>query len=185
MPKSVLVAMANGSEDMESVIMIDVLRRAQLDVTVASVHEKQVTCARGVRVVTDKLITECVDTQFDMIAIPGGLPGADNLRDSETLKDMLLKQQAGNSYVAAICASPAVVFQTHGMLKDKKATCYPAFAEHLDDQSSVEAKVVVDGYCVTSQGPGTAIEFSLTLVEVLCGLDKAKEVASAMLVDYH
>ncbi len=184
MAKSVLVAVANGSEDMESVIMIDVLRRAELDVTVASVHELQITCARGVRVVADKLITECVGTKFDMIALPGGLPGADHLRDSEVLKKMLIEQQSSENYVAAICASPAVVFQTHGLLKDKKATCYPAFVDHLGDPSAANSKVVVDGYCITSQGPGTAIEFSLKLVELLSGLEKAREVASAMLVDY-
>ena len=184
MAKTVLVAIADGSEDLETVSIIDVLRRAELDVTVASVGNLQVKCARGVNMVADKQIEDCVDSSFDMIAIPGGLPGADNLRDSQALKDLLLKQKASSNYYAAICASPAVVFQTHGLLSGKKATCYPAFMERLDQASVEDGRVVVDGYCITSQGPGTAIEFSLKLVEVLCGMEKAKEVASAMLVSY-
>lgn len=184
MAKKVLVAIADGSEELEAVTIIDVLRRAEVEVTVASVNDKQVTCSRGVHLVADVLLEECLDETYDMIAIPGGLPGADHLRDSEPLKQLLLKQRKENRYYAAICASPAVVFQAYGLLEGKKATCYPAFTEALQDKSVAESTVVVDGYCVTSQGPGTAIEFSLKLVEVLCGLKKAREVATAMLVSF-
>ena len=116
MTKKVLVAVANGSEDLETVTLIDVLRRAEIDVTVASVQELRVICARGVKLEADKLIEECMNESYDIIALPGGIPGADNLRDSGILKELLIKQRSSNRYYAAICASPAVVFQTHGLL---------------------------------------------------------------------
>ncbi len=184
MKKQVLIAVANGSEELEAVTIIDVLRRAGIHVTVASVNDIQVTCSRGVNIVADKLISDCVNEQYDMIAIPGGLPGADNLRDSSVLKDMLLKQKQENRFYAAICASPAVVFQTHGLLDQKKATCYPTFVEFLSDQSEAKSTVVMDDFCITSQAPGTAMEFSLKLVELLSGREKAKEIAGNMLVEF-
>ncbi len=182
MAKNVLVAVAEGSEELEAVSIINVLRRAGVEVTVASVSALQVRCSRGTNIVADKLIGACLNEQYDMIAIPGGLPGANNLRDSVELKEILLRQKAEGRYYAAVCASPAVVFQTHGLLEGHVATCYPSFSEQVDDFST--SSVVVDGYCVTSQGPGTSLEFSLKLVELLCGLDKAKEIAGNMLIKY-
>jgi protein deglycase len=181
MIKKVLVPVANGTEELEAVTVIDVLRRAEIDVTVASVQNLQVKCSRGVNLVADKLLEDCLETPFDMIILPGGIPGAENLRDSEKLKMLLEKQKQSGKYYAAICAAPAVVFQTHGLLNDKKATCYPAFAGQLTDRSETDSRVVVDGNCVTSQGPGTAVEFSLRIVALMVGQDRADEVAAAML----
>lgn len=179
---SVLVPVADGTEELEAVTIIDVLRRAEIDVTIASVQKQEVTCSRGTRIVADKVLNECLSASFDMIVLPGGIPGAENLRDSSALKELLARQKDSGRYYAAICAAPAVVFQTHGLLKEKKATCYPAFAEQLDDRSEAGSKIVVDGNCVTSQGPGTALEFSLKIVALLVGQAKADEVATAMLV---
>lgn len=181
MSKKVLVPVANGTEELEAITVIDVLRRAEIDVTVASVHELQIKCSRGTNIVADKLLEECLDTPFDMIVLPGGIPGAENLRDSEPLIKLLALQKESGKYYAAICASPAVVFQTHGLLEEKKATCYPSFAEQLEDRSEAGSRIVVDGNCVTSQGPGTALDFSLKIVALLLGQEKADEVAAAML----
>ncbi len=183
MSKKVLVPIADGSEDIEAVCIIDVLRRAEADVTVASVGaELQVTASRGTRIVADKSITECVDETYDLIALPGGIPGAENLRDSKELIDMLKRQKREGRFFAAICASPAVVFQHHGLLESCRATCHPFFVEELGNREMVESRVVVDGTCITSRAPGTAIEFALKLVELLYGREKADEVALPMLV---
>ncbi len=184
MKKSCLVTIADGSEDLETVTIVDVLRRAGIEVTVASVGKLQVTCARGVKIEADAMLENCLNRQYDMIAIPGGLPGAEHLRDSAVLRELLLKQEREKRQFAAICAAPALVLQTHGLLENRKATCYPAFAEKLTDKSSTGNTVVVDKKCITSQGPGTAIEFSLKLVEELVGMDVAGNVAEAMLVTY-
>lgn len=181
MNKKVLVAIAEGIEEIEAVCIIDVLRRAGSDVTVASVGVSlQVTASRGVVLVADELIKDCNDQAYDLIALPGGMPGAENLRDCELLINMLREQKASGKYYAAICASPAVVFAAHGLLDGYRATCYPSFMKKLPDP--VDEKVVVDNSCITSQGPGTALLFSLKLVEILYGAEKAKETAKAMLV---
>jgi 4-methyl-5(b-hydroxyethyl)-thiazole monophosphate biosynthesis len=179
MLKKVLVAIANGTEELEAVTIIDVLRRAEADVTVASVGTKQVTASRGVNLVADEVISECVGNTYDLIALPGGMPGAEHLRDSKELADMLKAQAASGRLYAAICASPAVALKPHGLLKDKKATCYPSLLSELDNAE--EAKVVIDGNCITSQGPATALEFALKLVELLFDKQKSQEIASAML----
>ena len=180
MNKKVLVAIADGIEEIEAVCIIDVLRRAGSDVTVVSVGDNlQVTASRGVFLVADKLIADCAGQGYDLIALPGGMPGAENLRDCTILIDMLKEQKASDRYYAAICASPAVVFAACGLLKGCKATCYPSLMKKLP--VAVDEKVVIDGNCITSQGPGTALLFSLKLVEVLYGIDKADEIADAML----
>ena len=179
MSKKVLVAIADGTEELEAVTIIDVLRRAKADVTVVSVGNKQVTASRGVKLVADAVISDCVGSVYDLIALPGGMPGAEHLRDSKELTDMLKAQAASGRLYAAICASPAVVLKHHSLLKDKKATCYPSLLSELDNPE--QAKVVVDGSCITSQGPATALEFSLKLVELLFDKQKSREVAKAML----
>lgn len=182
MSKKVLVPIADGTEDIEAACIVDVLRRANADVTVVSIASLNITASRGINITADVTIEDCKDQTYDLIALPGGLPGADNLRDCETLKQLLIDQKRSGRYYAAICASPAVVFQHHGLIDDVKATCYPSLLDKLSKPASSEERVVVDGNCVTSQGPGTAIEFSLKLVELLFGMTKAKQIADAMLV---
>jgi len=184
MAKTALVAIADGIEEIEAVTVIDVLRRAGVDVTVASVDCLQVAASRGVRIVADRVIGQCAGMQYDLIALPGGMPGAEHLRDSTELTAMIKGQAASGRLYGAICASPAVVLLHHGLLAGKTATCHPAFADRLENAEGAKAVVVVDGNCVTSRGPGTAMEFALKLVELLCGLEKAKQVAGPMIVGF-
>ena len=189
--KTVLVPIANGTEEMEAVIVIDVLRRAGATVDAASVSPDgslAVKCSRGVVLQADKTITECQGISYDMIVLPGGMPGAENLRDCGILIDMLKAQQKVGKPFAAICASPAVVLETHGLLDGtKRATVHPAFEGPLQNNGRVDIqhRVVVDGNVTTSRGPGTAFEFALTLVSQLFGKEKAAEVAGPMVMYPH
>ena len=182
MARKVLVPIADGSEEMEAVCMIDLLRRAGADVTVASVDELQVTAARGVRLVADRLIADCASQTYDLIALPGGMPGAEHLRASGTLEALLRRQHGEGRLYAAICAAPVVVLQDLGLLAGRHATCHPSVADQLENAESLTARVVVDGNCITSRGPGTAVEFALKLVELLYDADKARQVADHALV---
>eukprot|EP00250_Pteridium_aquilinum_P014227 c21859_g1_i1 orf=333-1676(-) len=181
----VLVPIANGSEEMEAVMIIDILRRAGMRVVVASVeNDLQIEASRKVKIVADKLIEDVKDTVFDLIVLPGGMPGAERLRDSEVLKSLLTKQAEEKRAFGAICAAPAVVLEAYGLLKEKKATCHPAFVGKLVDQSVAEARVVIDGLSITSRGPGTAMEFALSIVEQYYGEEKADSIAEAMVFQY-
>lgn len=180
MSAKVLVCIADGTEELEAVTIIDVLRRAEADVTVASVNELTVTASRGAGLQADKVIGDCSDEEFDLVVLPGGKTGAENLRNSSQLSKILEQQRQEGKLYAAICASPAVVLAPKGLLEGKKATCYPAMKEKLDNWQ--QQTVVVDGNCITSQGPGTAIEFALKLVELLFDKTRADRVAEAMLV---
>jgi 4-methyl-5(b-hydroxyethyl)-thiazole monophosphate biosynthesis len=179
MSSKVLIAIADGSEELEAVAVIDCLRRAQIDVAIASVDSLRITSSRKIKITADKLIADCVNEKYDLIVLPGGMPGAERLRDSAVLIDILKKHIAAGRLYAAICAAPAVVLQHYGLLKNKKATCHPSFKDKI--QNWLDEKVVVDGNCITSQGAGTVLAFSLKLVELLCGKQKAAEIASAML----
>ena len=182
MAKRVLVPIADGIEELEAVAIIDTLRRAGAEVTVASVTSGlQVTASRRVQLVADKLMQDCANDTYDLVVLPGGMPGAERLRDSAPLTALLKRQQADGRMLGAICASPAVVLQHHGLLGQRRATAYPGFAERLPQGGAPGSRVVVDGSCVTSQGPGTALEFALTLVEQLFGAAKAADVAGMML----
>eukprot|EP00894_Picocystis_sp_ML_P002805 jgi/Pico_ML_1/53322/g3891.t1 len=179
----VLLAVGDGSEDMESVITYDVLVRGGASVTIASVMDSvDITCANGLGIETDGLIQEFAANEYDLIVLPGGMPGADHLCKCSILIDMLKRQKDSGRLYAAICASPAVVLETHGLLEGKKATAYPAFQSKLKDPSAVKARVVIDGNCITSQGPGTSFDFGLTLVECLFGKPKAEEIKGPMVM---
>jgi 4-methyl-5(b-hydroxyethyl)-thiazole monophosphate biosynthesis len=179
MGSKVLVAVADGSEETEAVTIIDTLRRAGAEVTVASVNGRIVTASRGVRIEADCLIAECVKRTWDLVVLPGGMPGAERLRDSAELTAILKEQAGAGRAYAAICAAPAVVLDHHGLLKGRRATCYPSFS--FKEGAVSEERVVVDGNCATSRGPGTALEFSLRLAEMLAGRAKADEVGKGML----
>lgn len=184
MTASVLVPIADGTEELEAVTIIDVLRRANINVTVASVMPtRTVTTARKIKIEADCLITDCLNQTFDLIALPGGMPGAANLRDSQALTQLLTQQDTEKKWIAAICASPAVVLAHHKLLKNH-ATAYPTYAEQLSTcKTSSNKTLVIDDNCITSQGPATALEFALTLVEVLTDKNTRAMIAHAMLVD--
>ena len=182
MNKTVLVPIVNGTEELEAVTIVDVLRRAGAQVTVASVASLQITASRGVKLAADCLIDECKGETFDLIVLPGGLPGAEHLRDCAPLIEMLKAQKQAGRFYAAICAAPALAFAPHGLLDGKKATCYPSCADALPDPTQADQRVVVDGNCITSQGPGTALEFAIELARQLFDDVRAKQVAEAMLV---
>lgn len=181
MEKKVLVPVAQGIEEMEAITIIDVLRRAGAQVIVASVDDIEIKASKGIQFRADRLIKECMDEEFDLIALPGGIPGAQNLRDSKDL-EILLKRQAGQKkYYGAICASPAVVLHAYGLVTPGKVTCHPGFADLIDKGNIISSsKVVVDGNCITSQGAGTACDFALSLVEHLYSKEKKHQVAKGL-----
>lgn len=182
MEKNVLVPVADGSEELETVAIVDVLRRAGAKVTVAAVKELMITGSKGVIFMADRLLSECVRETFSLIALPGGMPGAEHLRDAKSLIAMLKTQAEQGRLSGAICASPAVVLHSHGLLRGKRFTCHPNFAHPLPQELYSLDPVVVDGNLVTSRGAGTAVEFALTLIELLYDRDKAKEVRRGLAI---
>jgi len=167
MGKKVLVPVAQGIEEMEAITIIDVLRRAGAEVVVASVDDRTVKAARGIEFKADCLITDCRGQNFDLIALPGGIPGAENLKNSEELAELLKNQAAQNKWYGAICASPAVVLHALGLVTPGAVTCHPGFAGQIEGGTVQDRNVVIDGHCITSKGAGTALEFALTLVDQL------------------
>jgi protein deglycase len=182
MNKKVLIPIANGTEELEAVGIIDTLRRSGAEVTVASVQELMIIGSCKTKITADKLISECLDEDWDMIVLPGGLPGSDYLRDSEDLTKLLKQQAESCKYYAAICAAPVVVLQHHGLLKGKKATVNPALAGRMENQEFIKERVMVDGNCITSQSRGTVLEFSVKLVELLYDKSTAEKIANEMLL---
>ena len=182
MTKQVLVPIADGTEEIEAVTIIDILRRAGADVTVASVDDIQVSASRGVKITADCLIADCAGQTYDLIVIAGGMPGAEHLRDSDTLTELLTHHASQGRMYGAICAAPVIVLQHHGLLDGRRATCFPSFVPRLANIESVEQRVVVDGNCITSRGPGTAMEFAIKLVELLYTEERAEEIAQRVLL---
>jgi 4-methyl-5(b-hydroxyethyl)-thiazole monophosphate biosynthesis len=175
-----LVPVANGTEDLEAVTIIDVLRRAQFEVTVASIeHDLTVTLAKGCKLTADAAMSDQRKESFDLIAVPGGSAGAAALAKNKVLIELLRHNRANRKWYAAICAAPAMVFAQHDLLEGKRATCFPSFKDQLPRY--VDAPVVVDGHCITSQGPGTSLAFALKLVELIQGEEKARKIAESMI----
>jgi len=182
--KRVLVPIADGSEEIETTCIQDTLVRAGAAVTVASANadgSKTVTMSRGIKILADAHVDE-LDGAWDLVALPGGMPGASNLAASESLTAILAAQADGQKPLAAVCASPAVVLEPLGVLGEHKATCYPAFQDKIAANLDATSDVVVSSNLVTSRGPGTSLKFALALVEKLYGPDKKTELANQMLV---
>lgn len=182
MSKTVLIPLCDGVEDIEAITLIDVLRRANAKVITAAVGDKrQLTTAHGVKMVADTPLSEVIDQDFDLIVLPGGTQAAETFRDCRPLIERIGWQKEQGLLYGAICASPAIALAPNGLLADKMACCYPSLFGELPNPGLSDLKVVVDGNCATSQGPGTAMTFALTLVGELFGADTKAEVAKALL----
>lgn len=181
---TVLLAVADGSEEIELITIADVLRRADINVTIVSVMtQRQVTGAHNIQLRADALMADVMHEEYDAIVLPGGMPGAEHLSKCTALISMLKEQDSRGEVVAAICASPAVVLAKHGLLKGRRAVAYPGFEEGLTQSGAelVLENVVHDGNVITSRGPATAMEFALYLIQVLVGDAKAAEVKAGLL----
>ncbi len=179
---SVLVPLAQGCEELEAVTIIDLLVRAGVEVVSAGLQSGPVKASRGVEIIPDTTLDEALQREYDMVVLPGGLPGANYLNDDPRIQDLIKKMAAEERYTAAICAAPRVLL-TAGVMAGKRVTSYPGSLDSMD-LSGVEycqEAVVQDGRVITSRGPGTAMEFALTLIEVLQGKAKRDEVAAGLL----
>jgi len=176
-----LIPLAQGCEEMEAVTVVDLLRRAGIDVTTAGLDDRPVHASRGMVLVPDTTLDEALQHSYDIIVLPGGLPGADHLRNDARIID-LLREMAGNGkYTAAICAAPRVLAQA-GLLDGKRATSFPGALDgaSVPGLEYLEQPVVTDGRVITSRGPGTALDFALELIERLSGKQKRDEVEAGL-----
>jgi 4-methyl-5(b-hydroxyethyl)-thiazole monophosphate biosynthesis len=178
----VLVPLAQGCEELEAITITDLLVRAGITVTTCGLDATPVVASRGATLIPDTHIDAVLDKNFDLIVLPGGLPGAEHLRDNPSLQTLLKKQAAENRYLGAICAAP-IALANAGLLKGRTVTGYPGVLSSLDDASiKVSDKAVeIDGNIITSRGPGTAMDFALTLIELLEGKE-TRDMVNAQLV---
>jgi 4-methyl-5(b-hydroxyethyl)-thiazole monophosphate biosynthesis len=180
--KKVLVPLAPGFEEIEAITVIDILRRAGVDVVVAGTQSGPIEASRKTRHIPDCTLDDIHAEDFDMIVLPGGQPGTTNLRHDARIRQIIETLQANNRRIAAICAAPSVL-SAYGVLKGRAATSHPSVRAEVaaGAREISEQRVVIDGPVVTSQAAGTAMEFAFTLVEILCGADKAAEVNRGVL----
>lgn len=164
--KKVLVILAPGFEEIETVTVVDILRRAGARVTIAGTEGGVTEGSRGINLVADSHLKEVDTDGFDMVVLPGGQPGTSNLEKDEKVKEILLKMDRGNKKIAAICAAPVVLLSA-GLLQNTKITSHPSVKDQLKGVPYSENRVVVDGNFITSRSPGTAMEFAMKLVEIL------------------
>jgi len=177
----VLVPLAEGFEEIEAVTVVDLLRRAGIDVSTASLAGARVTGAHGIPIEADISIDVADASDYDMIVLPGGMPGAEHLKRDPRIIALLRQFGDAGLYTAAICAAPGVLAHA-GLLDNRRATSFPGFLtpDAAPGITLNDAPVVVDGKVVTSRGPGTATEFSLALIELLCGREAADAVGSRL-----
>ena len=174
---SALVPLAQGCEELEAITIIDLLRRADIDVVTAGLDGEPVVSAHNVTITPDASLDDALGRDFDMVVLPGGLPGADNLNADERVRKLVKDMHDGGKIVAAICAAP-IVLANSGILSGKRATSYPGFLDKMDlpDVTCTGAAVERDGQVITSRGPGTAIDFGLELIDALLGTEKRDEI---------
>jgi 4-methyl-5(b-hydroxyethyl)-thiazole monophosphate biosynthesis len=177
----VLVPVADGSEELEAVTLIDLLRRAEIEVVVASPGGAVVTGSRGTRLVPDQALESALESSFELVVLPGGLPGADRLAEHEGLRGVLQGRVARGQRVAAICAAPRVLARA-GLLEGRRVTCFPGALEGFEPSGGqvTGTPLEEDGPILTSRGPGTAMDFALRLIEVLAGEARRAEVESRL-----
>ncbi len=178
----VLVPLAEGFEELEAVTIVDLLRRAGVEVVTAGLAPGPVRASRGTVIVPDTTLDEALRQDYDMVVLPGGMPGAKHLNEDPRVKALLRKMADSGRFTGAICAAPMVLAEA-GLLSGKRATSYPGFVDRmaLPDVHYVTDPVVRDGKVITSRGPGTAMDFALALIEALLGREKRDEVEAPLM----
>lgn len=181
--KKVAVLLADGFEEIEALTVVDILRRASVYVdTVSITDEYKVRGSHGINVQTEDLFDEVNFVEFDMIVLPGGMPGTINLDEHLGVKRVVEDYVTSGKYVAAICAAPSILGGM-GLLKGKRAACYPSVEDKLSGAVISRLPVVQDGNIITSRGMGTAIDFALKLTEILFDREKAEELAASIIYE--
>ena len=184
----VYIFLADGFEEIEGLTVVDIMRRAKIDVeTISITGQKQINGAHKIIVEADRLFEETDFSDGDMLVLPGGMPGTLNLKEHEGLRNLIGKSRdtrerkadKKKKYLAAICAAPSILSEL-GILKGRKACAYPSFEEGLDCAQVVHEAAVTDGHVTTGRGMGAAIPFALKLTELLCGTEKANEIAESI-----
>lgn len=177
----VLVPLAEGFEELEAISIIDILRRADIDVVVAGLTDGPVKAARGTVVVPDMSLDDALQRDYDMVVLPGGMPGAANLNEDPRVHEMLKMMANSGKFTGAICAAPMVLANA-GILDGKRATSFPGFVDKMDLPTVDYTGVPVerDGKVITSRGAGTALDFALELVDALAGREKRDAVEAAL-----
>jgi 4-methyl-5(b-hydroxyethyl)-thiazole monophosphate biosynthesis len=176
-----LITLAEGIDDLQAVTLIDVLRRAQVEVVVASIEgRRMLTCARGTRLTADAMLVDLLAQPFDLIVLPGGAVGARHLAAYQPLQQLLKDQAAAGRLFAAIAEAPALALQTFGVLRQRRMTCLPSTSHQLSGCNFIDQPVVMDGNCITAQNSAAALAFALTLVEQLCGKPARAVVAGEL-----
>lgn len=177
----IAIFFATGYEEIEGLTVVDICRRCKVDIDMVSVtEEKEVTGSHGISVKMDKMFSEVNFEEYDMLVLPGGMPGTRNLEAHEGLMAQVDAFFEAGKYIAAICAAPSV-FGHRGLLQGKNACCYPGFESYLDGANVSTNPVEIAGNVITSRGMGTAIEFALAIVGVFCGHEKAEEMAKSII----
>lgn len=175
----VCVLLAPGFEEIEATTIVDVLRRAEVDVVTLGVGGTEIRGAHGITVLADRPL-ESSDERWDMVILPGGMPGSTNLRDDPMVQSLVRAQARRGGGLGAICAAP-IALAAAGVIGGRSVTCYPGFEDQLTGGRPSSDRVVVDGDLVTSRGPGTALEFALTLAARLAGKETANALREGML----
>lgn len=182
--KQAVMFFAEGFEEVEALMTVDLLRRGGVEVQLASITKEMTVCgSHGIRVGMDTTLDELETDQMDAVLIPGGMPGTRNLEANEEVCQILKEADQAGKIVGAICAAPSVLGKC-GILDGKRATCYPGFEEQLGGACFVDEMVVADGNVVTSRGLGTSMEFGFWLLELLVSREKAEEVRKSVVFMY-
>jgi protein deglycase len=176
--KTVLITLAPGFQEIETITVVDILRRAGARVTLAATVQGLIEGSRGIKIAPDDMLEAIMNKEFDLIFLPGGQPGTDNLKNDLRIIKLLQKMQDQGKYISAICAAP-IILQKAGILKNRSITCHPSVKSKFD--AYTDDRVVIDGKLITSQSPGTAMELSLKLVEILFGVDRMNKVNAGVL----
>ena len=177
--KNVLVLFADGSEELEAITVVNILRRAGVSVTLAGLDAGALRGSRGVMLMPDSTLDAVLDDDFDMIVLPGGQPGTNHLKADTRVLKLVQRMAQQDKYVTAICAAPSVL-ATAGLLDSKQATSFPGALDQFQKVKLQHAAIVEDGKIITSRGPGTAMDFALTLVERLTGKEKRLAVEAGL-----
>jgi protein deglycase len=177
--KTALVPLANGSEELEAVTVLDILRRGGIEAVSASLDGQAIRGSRGTMLLPDTSLDEALKRSFDMVVLPGGQPGTNNLKADARIIKLVQDMAAADYYVCAVCAAPSVL-ATAGLLDGRRATGFPGSLDAFPRVLRQPQAVVEDGKLITSRGPGTAMDFALTLVERLAGKAKRDEVEAGL-----